>query len=71
MGYCPTLRHYFVSNDVAFFETTLFSLSSTVTGLGKDDDLLVYTFSSPVPTSRAGKSGGRIGLGRAYIGPKE
>ena len=29
--YCPTLRHYFVSTDVAFFETTPFSLPSTVT----------------------------------------
>ena len=48
--YCPTLRHYFVSTDVAFFETTPFSLSSTVTGQGKDDDLLIYTVSLPVPT---------------------
>ena len=29
--YCPTLRRYFVYKDVAFFETTLFSLPSTVT----------------------------------------
>ena len=29
--YCPTLRCSFVSTDVAFFEITLFSLSSTVT----------------------------------------
>ena len=29
--YSLTLQRYFVSIDVAFFETTLFSLSSTVT----------------------------------------
>ena len=29
--YCPTLRHYFVSTGVAFFETTPFSLPSTIT----------------------------------------
>ena len=29
--YCHTLRHYFVSINVAFFETTPFDLSSTVT----------------------------------------
>ena len=32
---------------VTFFETTQFSLSSTVTSQGEDDDLLVYTISSP------------------------
>ena len=32
--YCPTLRRYFVSTDVAFIETTTFSLSSTVTSQG-------------------------------------
>ena len=37
--------------DVAFFETTLFSLSSTVTSLGEDDDLLVYYVSLQIPTS--------------------
>ena len=41
--YCPTLRRSFVSIDVAFFETTSFSLSSTVTSQGEDYDLLVYT----------------------------
>ena len=49
--YCPTLRPYFVSINVAFFETTPFSLSSTVTSQGENDDLLVYTISLPVPTS--------------------
>ena len=29
--YCPTLRCYFMSTDVAFFENTPFSLLSTVT----------------------------------------
>ena len=29
--YCPTLRRYFVSIDVTFFKTALFSLSSLVT----------------------------------------
>ena len=31
-----------MSSDVAFFKTTMFSLSSTVTSPGEDDDLLVY-----------------------------
>ena len=48
--YCPTLRHYFVFVDVALFETTQFFLSSTITSEGEDDDLLVYSVSSPVPT---------------------
>ena len=39
-----------MSIDVAFFETTTFSQSSTVTSQGEDDDLLVYTFSLEVPT---------------------
>ena len=41
---------YFVSTDVAFLDTTLFSLSSIVTSQGKDEDLLVYYVSLPVPT---------------------
>ena len=40
-----------MSIDVAFFETTPFSLSSTVTSQGEEEDLLVYTVSLPVPTS--------------------
>ena len=48
--YCLTLRRYFVSTDVAFFETTTFSMSSTVTSQGEDDDLLVHTVSLSVPT---------------------
>ena len=50
MCYCPTLRCYFVSINVAFFETTPFSLSFTITSQGEDDDLFVYTVSLPVPT---------------------
>ena len=46
--YCPTLRRYFVSTDVAFFETTPFSLPSTITSQGEEEDLLVYTFASPI-----------------------
>ena len=42
------LRHYFVSSDVAFFETTPFSLSSTITTQGKEKDLLVYTLALPI-----------------------
>ena len=38
MCYCLTLHHYFVSTDIAFFETTLFSFSSTVTSPREDDD---------------------------------
>ena len=51
--YCPTLRRYFVSIDVTFFETTPFSLSPLVTSQGEDDNLLVYTIASlapPTPT---------------------
>ena len=40
-----------MSIDVAFFETTPFSLSSTINSQGEYDDLLVYTISSPVPIS--------------------
>ena len=39
-----------MSINVTFFETTSFSLSSTVTSQGEDDDLLVYTISSSTPT---------------------
>ena len=48
--YCHTLRRYFVSTDITFFEATLFSLSSPVTSQGEDDDLLVYTITLPAPT---------------------
>ena len=47
--YCPTFQHYFVSTDVTFFETTLFSLSSHVPSQGEDDVLLVYTIASQAP----------------------
>ena len=46
--YCPTFRRYFASIDVAFFETTSFSQSSTVISQGEDDDLLVFMVSLPV-----------------------
>ena len=49
--YCPTLRHYFMSTDVSFFETTPFSLSSPITSQGEDDNLLVYTIASPAPST--------------------
>ena len=42
-----------MSTDVTFFETTPFSLSSSITSRvrrGGDDDLLVYTIASPTPT---------------------
>ena len=39
-----------MSTNVAFFETTLFSLLSTVMSPGEDDDLLVYYVSLLVPT---------------------
>ena len=39
-----------MSTDIAFFETTLFSLSSTVTSEGEDDNLLVSYVSLSVPT---------------------
>ena len=46
--YYPTLPRYFVSTNVAFFETTPFSLPSTVTSQGEEEDLLVYTLASPI-----------------------
>ena len=48
--YCLTLRRYFVSTNVIFFETTPFSLSSPIPSQVEDDDLLVYTIASPAPT---------------------
>ena len=48
--YCPTLRRYFVSTNVTFFETTSYSLSSPDPSQGENDDLLVYTIASPAPT---------------------
>ena len=44
--YCPTFRRYFVSTDVAFFETNMFSLSSTVTSLGGEGGaaMMIYWF---------------------------
>ena len=39
-----------MSTDITFFETTPFSLSLSVLNQGEDDDLLVYTISSPAPT---------------------
>ena len=42
-----------MSTDVIFFETTPFSLSSPITSQGEDDDLLVYTISSPAPPTLA------------------
>ena len=37
-----------MSTDVAFFETTPFSLPSTITSQGEEEDLLVYTLTSPI-----------------------
>ena len=39
-----------MSIDVAFFDTTSFSLPSTITSPREDGDLLVYYVSLPVPT---------------------
>ena len=47
----PTLRRYFVSTNVTFFETTSFSLSYHVPSQGEDDDLLVYTITSSAPST--------------------
>ena len=49
--YCPTLQRYFVSNDVVLFETTPFSLPSTVTSQEEEEDLLIYTLASPIVSS--------------------
>ena len=40
-----------MSIDVTFFESTSFSPSSTITSQGEENDLFVYTISSPTPTS--------------------
>ena len=37
-----------MSTDVAFFETTPFSLPSTIASQGEEEDLLVYTLASPI-----------------------
>ena len=39
--YCLTLRRYFAYTNVAFFDTTPFSLLSTITSQGEKEDLLV------------------------------
>ena len=46
--YCPSLRRYLVSIDVTFLGTS-FSQDLIHTSQGEDDDLLIYTFSSPAP----------------------
>ena len=51
--YCLTLRRYFVPTDVAFFETTPLSLPFTVTSQGEEENLLVYTFASPIISPKA------------------
>ena len=40
-----------MSTNVAFFETTPFSLSSIVTSQGEEEDLFVYTLASPIISS--------------------
>ena len=47
--YCPSLRRYLVSVDVTFLENTPFSQDPIHTSQGENDDLLVYTLSSPAP----------------------
>ena len=49
--YCPSLRRCLVSTDVTFIENTPFSPNPIHTSQKEDDDLLVYTLASPVPTS--------------------
>ena len=48
--YRPSLRRSLVSVDVTFLENTLFSPYSIHTSQGEDDDSLVYTLVSPIPT---------------------
>ena len=57
---CPTLRRYFVPTNVAFFETTPFSLPSTVTSQGEEEDLLVYTLASPIVSSKSAPVPARV-----------
>ena len=40
-----------LSTDVAFFETTQFSLPSIVISQGKEEDLFVYTLAPPIVSS--------------------
>ena len=49
--YCPSLRRYLVSTNVAFLENTHFSFNPIHTSEGEDDDLLIYTLISPTPAS--------------------
>ena len=46
--YCPSLRRYLVSNDVTFLDNVHFSSPLTHISQGEEDDLLVYTFASPI-----------------------
>lgn len=46
--YCPTFQQDFVCADVTFFKTILFSLSSIATSQGEDDNLFIYSISSPI-----------------------
>ena len=47
--YCPSLCRYLVSTNVTFLENTPFSQDPIHTSQGEDDDLLIYTRTSPAP----------------------
>ena len=49
--YCPSLQSYLVFVDVTFFENDTFSPDPIHTSHGEEDDLLVYTLTSPAPAS--------------------
>ena len=49
--YCLSLRRYMVFSNVTFIENTPFSPDPIHTSQGEDDDLLVYTLTSPAPVS--------------------
>ena len=48
--YCPSLHKYLVAADVTFLEKASFSQDLSHNSQGEDDNLLVYTLSSPAPT---------------------
>ena len=49
--YCPSLRKYLVSANVTFLKNAHFSPNPIHTSRREDDDLLVYTLTSPTPAS--------------------
>ena len=48
--YCPTIKRYLVSPDVAFFKDTPFTSSPSSSCQGEGDNLFIYEVTSPTPS---------------------